>query len=299
MKLHRRLLLALAWILALPALPLLSAHAQTPRSENEITRQLEAYRKAHPEHRLSALNAGDESPTAVVAAANDFGFRLFRTLNRNDTAANVIVSPVSVSQALTMTYNGARGSTKRAMAQTLGIGAINDLALSPLNRQLLQAVHKADPDSRLEIANALWLQNGTSVNPRFVALSKDYYGADVRSLDFATDPQHTVEIINAWVNRKTRGKIPSILARLEPDTALVLTDAVYFKGAWADVFDSHLSRPHTFFGSDGKAATTPMMEQQRFYSYLETSDIQGIRLPYGNGNFAMYVLLPHARDGLG
>jgi len=143
------------------------------------------------------LDAGEESPTAVVAAANGFGFRLLRTLNRNGTAANVIVSPVSVSQALTMTYNGARGSTKRAMAQTLGIGAINDLSLSPSNRQLLQALDKADPDSQLEIANALWLRNGLTVNPRFVALSKDYYGADVRSLDFVTDPQHTVEIINA------------------------------------------------------------------------------------------------------
>ena len=78
----------------------------------------------------------------------------------------------------------------------------------------------------------------------------------------------------------------------------MLTDAVYFKGGWTDVFNSHLTRPHTFFGPDGKSATTPMMEQQGRYSYLEASDFQGIRLRYGNGNFAMYVFLPHAKDGL-
>lgn len=246
------------------------------------------------------VNAAEEAPTAAVAVAgNDFGFRLLRTLNANGTATNVIVSPLSVSQALTMTYNGARGSTKTAMARTLGIGAIDVSPLNASNRQLLEALRKADPNARLEIANALWLREGLAINPEFVALNKNYYGADVRNLDFAGDPERATEIINAWVSRNTQGKIPSIVDGLEPDTALVLTDAVYFKGGWSDVFDPHASKPHPFFGPDGKSATTPMMEQDGFYSYLETNDFQGIRLPYGNGQFAMYVFLPRPKNGLG
>jgi serine protease inhibitor len=245
------------------------------------------------------VNAAEEAPTAAVAVAdNDFGFRLLRTLNANGTATNLIVSPISVSQALTMTYNGARGSTRTAMARTLGIGAMNDAQLNASNRQLLEALHKADPDARLEIANALWLRESLAINPEFVALNKDYYGADVRSVDFAGDPQRATEIINAWVSRNTQGKIPSIVGRLETDTALVLTDAVYFKGGWSEVFDPQESKPRTFFGPDGKSATAPMMEQDGFYSYLETNDFQGIRLAYGNGQFAMYVFLPRAKNGL-
>ena len=245
------------------------------------------------------VNAAEEAPTATVAvAANDFGFRLLHALNANGTATNLIVSPLSVSQALTMTYNGARGNTKTAMARTLGIGAIDVSQLNASNRQLLEALRKADPDARLEIANALWLQKDLAVNPGFVALNKDYYGADVRSLDFAGDPQRAVEIINAWVSRNTQGKIPSIVDRLETDTALVLTDAVYFKGGWSEVFDPQESKPRAFFGPDGKSASTPMMEQDGSYSYLETNDFQGIRLPYGNGQFAMYVFLPRAKNGL-
>jgi serine protease inhibitor len=198
-----------------------------------------------------------------------------------------------------MTYNGARGSTKTAMARTLGIGAINLSQLNASNRQVLEALHKADPGALLEIANALWLRKDLAVAPEFVALNKNYYGADVRSLDFAGDPQRAAEIINAWVNRNTQGKIPSIVADLERDTALVLTDAVYFKGGWSDVFDPHVSKPRAFFGPDGKSAPTPMMERHGIYSYLETADFQGIRLPYGNGQFAMYVFLPRAKDGLG
>ena len=42
-----------------------------------------------------------------------------------------------------------------------------------------------------------------------------------------------------------------------------------------------------------------MMEQDGFYSYLENNDFQGIRLPYGNGQFGMHVFLPRAKNGLG
>jgi serpin B len=245
------------------------------------------------------VNAAEEATGAAVAvAANDFGLRLLRALNANGTANNLIVSPLSVFQALTMTYNGARGSTKTAMARTLGIGAIDVSQLNASNRQLLEALHKADPNARLEIANALWLREGLAANPEFVALNKNYYGADVRSLDFAGDPLRATDIINAWVSRNTQGKIPSIVDRLETDTALVLTDAVYFKGGWSEVFDPQESKPRAFFGPDGKSASTPMMEQDGSYSYLETNDFQGIRLPYGNGQFAMYVFLPRAKNGL-
>ncbi len=152
------------------------------------------------------VSAASEAPTATVAVAgNDFGFRLLLALNANGAASNVIVSPLSVSQALTMTYNGARGSTKTAMARTLGIVAIDVSQLNASNCQLLEALRKADPDARLEIANALWLREGLTVNPEFVALNKDYYGAEVSNLDFAGDPRRATQIINEWVSRNTKG----------------------------------------------------------------------------------------------
>ncbi|HVA39931.1 MAG TPA: serpin family protein, partial [Candidatus Binataceae bacterium] len=137
-----------------------------------------------------------------------------------------------------------------------------------------------------------------AVNPEFVALNKDSYQAEVRSLDFAGDPGRAAETINAWVNRNTQGKIPSIVGELERDTMLVLTDAVYFKGGWSDAFAPALTKPRAFFPPGGKSLTTPMMERHGVYSYLETKDFQAIRLPYGNAQFAMYVFLPRKKDGL-
>jgi serine protease inhibitor len=243
--------------------------------------------------------AAGESPAATVAdAGNDFGFRLLRTLAAEPGAGNVIISPLSVSQALAMTYNGARGKTKTAMARALGFGSIDDQRLNDSNRRLLEALRKADPDTRLEIADALWLRKGMAINPQFVALGKDFYRAEVERLDFAGNPGGATATINGWVDRVTQGKIPSIVSDLKRDTVLVLTDAVYFKGAWVNPFEPSNTKPRAFFLPGGKSLTTPMMERRGFYPYLETGDFQAIRLPYGNEQFAMYVFLPRRKDGL-
>jgi serine protease inhibitor len=56
----------------------------------------------------------------VAVADNDFGFRLLRTLNANGAATNLIVSPISVSQALTMTYNGRAETPRRRWREHWG-----------------------------------------------------------------------------------------------------------------------------------------------------------------------------------
>ncbi len=82
---------------------------------------------------------------------------------------------------------------------------------------------------KMEIANALWAQSGFQINPQFLKLSKEFYDAPVDNLDF-NDPRKAADTINAWVDRKTHGKIPTIVARPDRNTRLILTDAVYFKG---------------------------------------------------------------------
>jgi serine protease inhibitor len=199
---------------------------------------------------INALSAAAVTP--VADAENGFGFRLLRTLISDHSPTNAIVSPFSVSQALMMTYNGAAGGTQRAMAQTLGIGSISRDRLNAANRQLLKSLHQPVPypgylyelltrrrnrKAWLKIANALWVEKRFSLNPGFVSLNEDFYGAETRSLDFAGQPQRATDTINAWVSRNTQGKIPSILEGLSRDTALVLTDAVYFNGRWKEPFE--------------------------------------------------------------
>ena len=232
-----------------------------------------------------------------AGAINDFGFRLLHTL-AGGSPGNIFVSPLSVSLALAMTYNGAAGATRAAMGQALGLSSLKDKDLNQANRELLNTLEQADSSVKMEIANALWAQSGFQINPQFLKLSADYYHAAVANLDFSQDPAKAADQINAWVNRETHGKIPTIVRRPDPNTRLILTDAVYFKGRWTSPFDKKATRPRKFHLDDGGSVDTPMMAQSGRYPYFETDTFQAIRLPYGNGRFAMYVFLPRKTAGL-
>lgn len=250
-----------------------------------------------------ALSDGGQSPPSptptLSTRLNDFGFRLLGTLasGSND---NVIISPYSVSLALAMTYNGAAGDTKVAMAKTLAISGISDEQLNQDSLHMVESLDKADPSVQIESANALWAQSGFPINPGFLKVTRDFYNAPVESVDFWTNPDGAAETINASVNRSTHGKIPMIIKSPDRATRLILTDAVYFKGRWQIPFDRsatqprpfHLQSPHT------SEIQVPMMVQSGKYDYLETDTFQAIALPYGNTRFQMYVFLPRGRSTL-
>lgn len=241
-----------------------------------------------------------ESPGSsdkVVAAGNDFGFRLLYTLIAAGDEDNIIVSPLSVSIALAMVLNGAGGSTREAMARTLGIASLDEGQVNSANHQLLDTLRKADPAVQLKIANALWVKTGFALSTSFVDQTRDYYDASAQSLDFYGDPAAAVKTINAWADRNTLGKIPTIVDRLSRQTHLVLTDAVYFKGRWSRPFDQKATQSRPFYLRDGASVMTPMMTQKGEYPYLETPDFQAIRLTYGGGRFAMYIFLPRESPG--
>jgi len=233
----------------------------------------------------------------VVAAGNDFGFRLLHSLIAAGDEDNVIVSPLSVSIALAMVFNGAGGSTREAMARTLGITSLDEEQINGANHQLLDTLRKADPAVQLQIANALWVKTGFALNTSFVEQTRDYYDATAQSLDFFGDPESAVKTINAWVDHNTQGKIPTIIDKLSRQTRLVLTDAVYFKGRWSHPFDKKATQTRSFHLRSGASVMTPMMVQGGKYPYLETPDFQAIRLTYGSGRFDMYIFLPRESRG--
>jgi serpin B len=248
--------------------------------------------------RTANAQPAPEPPAAEVSRSmNDFGLRLLRTLT-DGNGRNVLVSPLSVSLALAMTYNGASGTTRTAIAKTLGIASSSYAELNRDNRELLDMIRKADPKVQIEIANALWTQSGFAIQPQFLKQTHDFYDAAAEGLNFATEPQAAADQINGWVKDRTHGKIPKIIKDVSPFTVLVLTDAVYFKGLWQVPFDKRETAPRSFHLLDGSTLSIPMMVQDGHYDYLETDALQAIRLPYGNGRFVMYVFLPRKNSGV-
>ncbi|MBW3660490.1 MAG: serpin family protein [Gemmatimonadetes bacterium] len=232
----------------------------------------------------------------VVDAANDFTFRLFGRIAADEPGANVFVSPLSVSMALGMTMNGADGATLEAMREVLGFGTLTLDEIGQSYRDLIDLILGLDPTVTTMIANAIWYREGFTIEPDFVETNREFFDAEVEALDF-TSPA-ALSTINGWASEKTRGRIPSMLDRIDPAWVLILMNALYFKGAWTEAFDPERTREATFHLADGSTRRVPMMfHDEKFPGYID-EEKGVVELPYGGGAFTMVVVVPREVDGL-
>ena len=178
-----------------------------------------------------ALEATDDPDVSSVASANTkFGFKLLQDLREREPGANIFISPLSISIALTMTYNGAVGETERAMAEVLEIDELDLSTINQSNAALRDSLENPDPQVEISIANSIWSRRGIEFNPEFLERNRVFFGAEIASVDFGS-PQATATI-NEWVDTNTNGKIEKIVDRINPQTLLFLINAIYFKGNW-------------------------------------------------------------------
>ncbi|MEC4818704.1 MAG: serpin family protein [Scytonema sp. PMC 1069.18] len=249
---------------------------------------------------------GSESPMSkqisdpdnkLIAANTKFGFKLFSEILKENSDQNVFVSPSSVAIALAMTYNGASGSTREAMARALELEGLSLQQINSSNAVLKNLLENADPKVQLTIANSLWANEEASFNPDFMERNQDFYTARVTKLNFAD--ADTPDIINSWVNENTRGKINKIVDKIQPDQVLFLINAIYFKGNWTREFDKQKTSDYPFYLTNGEKKQHPMMSQKGDYRYYENQEFQAISLPYGNdGKVSFYIFLPKQNSTL-
>ncbi len=235
--------------------------------------------------------------TELVAANTAFGFKLFGELATEYDGQNLFVSPPSVAIALAMTYNGADGTTADAMVHTLALDGMSLDSVNASYADLMSLLINPDSAVELSIANSLWARKGLDFKKDFLQRNEEYYRAEVSALDFGNPD--AAPTINRWVNDQTRGKISSIVdSPIDPSTILFLINAIYFKGTWTYAFNDTLTEDGTFHLLNGSTKQHPRMFQSGDYRYLENSQFQAVRLPYGSGRISMYVFLPSAKSSL-
>jgi len=227
----------------------------------------------------------------VITADNSFGLDLYRKLAAADTTGNnLMVSPLSVAQALAMTYNGAAGDTRTAMELAMKSAGLSRDELNELNKTLTAALLAHDPKVILEIANSIWYRNNYTILEDFINRNEVYYNAEVNAMDFS-DPG-CKDVINAWVDEKTHGKIEEIVKEIKPESFMFLINAIYFKGAWKYEFAKKDTEKRGFFLADGTSVDVDMMHREINTSWLRNDLFESIELPYGEGNWRMYALMP-------
>jgi leukocyte elastase inhibitor len=248
----------------------------------------------------SGSNPAAPDQGALVKGNGEFAADLYGVLRARD--GNVFFSPYSISNALAMTYAGARGPTATQMATVLRLPMGADRlhrAFGAVNGDVNGAGKSGK--SELLVANALWTQAGLAVVPAFQKTVKTLYGGVVTPLDFRKAPEASRKAINVWVEQQTRDRIKDLVPEggINPDTRVVLTNAIYFKGAWQYAFAEPATRKEAFTVSAGKTVPdVPLMNQRRTFAYLDGGSFQALELPYGAGEQSMIVFLPKTTDGL-
>lgn len=230
---------------------------------------------------------------AVVAGNTEFATEFYKKISETRPNENAFFSPYSLSTALAMTYAGARENTAKQMADTLRF-RLSQAELHPGFAELDAAMKSNGKGYRLEIANALWGQQGFQFQQDFVALVKTNYGGGFTPVDFSGQTENSRQIINNWVEKKTAGKIKELLAQgvLTSLTRLVLTNAIYFKGDWASKFKPEMTRQAPFYTKSGETINVPTMYQNGQFKFAETDDVKLLEMPYVGDELSMVVLLP-------
>ncbi|MEI9864724.1 MAG: serpin family protein [Limisphaerales bacterium] len=227
----------------------------------------------------------------LAAADNDFAFNLFKQLAKDQPAKNIFISPYSAATALQMVANGAASQTKIEMQQALAMTDLSMADVNAANKAIIQSLNTGNTNVILNTADAMWVQKGVSVKPDFISANTTFFDATIGELDFTS--QQSVEVINHWASEKTHGKIPQLLDQPPGRNArLLLANAVYFKGKWADPFEIKATHDQPFYLRDGRQKTVPLMTKSKKLMYRHGTDYQAVRLPYQDDNQAMYVFLP-------
>ena len=227
----------------------------------------------------------------VIDSANKFAFDLFQPILADAKGdENIMISPFSITSALSMTLNGASGTTFEAMNKAL---RLDGKTLEQINNTYLKLMTEMVPvDERvvLEIANSVWVEKHLTVKEPFMKALETWYKAEARDIN-VLDPG-AVDIVNSWISEKTHDKITDMLSFLEPNLAMLLINAVYFNGKWRYQFDKADTNEESFYVTTTAPKTVAMMHQVENLKAVRTINSTIVDIPYGQGNYSMVVILP-------
>ena len=259
------------------------------------------------------------SELEMVDQSNNFAFNFFREVtaeygiisprgciapedyDEKVAMGNNILSPISIIYALGMLNNGATGETQQQINKVLGFADTGAEGINTFCKKMLVKALYNDEDTKLNIANNIYFNTntGSELNPTFLKLAKENYEAEPELRDF--NDGKTMDVINQWCSDHTEKMIEKVLDEnsFNPWAVSYLLNAIYFKGNWrsqfeeADTQEETFGLPETEVGQYSELLKkVPMMHQNNLLRYTENDVCQAVKLPYGNGSFAMTVLLP-------
>jgi len=256
--------------------------------------------------------------TGLLNSCNKFGLNLFREVVANTPAIdNVFISPLSVSYALGLCYNGAGGATRDSIAATLQLAGLSVEELNQAYHDLTEILVYADPEVDFRVANSFWSRQGKAIESGFVDVAKTWFDARVEEIDFQAP--WAADTINAWIENATNGKIKEMVQPpISGDIAAMLFNAIYFKGTWMFPFDTADTKPADFHLADGSTTQCRMMFKSQEdcqqvgpaypsdpydmhtdtnITWYDDDEVLVLSMPYGKGDYRMSIVIPNRWSG--
>ena len=212
-----------------------------------------------------------------ISANCSFQVSIFNEINKSKKGENLIISPLSIFQILSLTTNGAKGKTQLEMIEALQNTEIE--ALNSINYEILEAFKEF---KTIEIANAV-MSKFTPLQ-EFLNISEKYCAPFEQLI--------SVEQVNNWCSEKTHGKITKILDKLDRGIQMILLNAVYFKGEWVNQFKESLTQKKIFYNLGTEIKQVETMSQMSKFNYYQDSKIQVVQLPYKDDSMSAIIILP-------
>jgi serine protease inhibitor len=228
---------------------------------------------------------------SLIESGNSFAFDIFReVLKSAPESNNIIISPLSISSALSMTLNGANATTRDSMIKAL---RLRDITIGEVNqsyKDLAAALLSVDKRVLMSIANSVWIENNFVVKKPFTDVLAGSYNAESKYFDIS-DPTVPAQI-NSWIESKTNGLIKNMIDKLNDNSVMLLINAIYFKGKWKVEFEKDATSNRPFSRTDGSNVEVPSMHQAETHRVYQGNGYTLAELPYGQGNFVIDILLP-------
>lgn len=230
-----------------------------------------------------------------VKKGNEFSHALFSAVTKQEEGS-FAVSPLSLEYTLAMLSNGASGNTQTEILGALGYEAGELEEVNKYYQYLTDALYKVDSSVDFCLANAVVANSAfATLNDNYVNAIHTYYDALIAAYDFANNTEETLSAINKWASDHTKGLIPTLTDVFNPLARVILTNALYFKGAWNSSveFKSSDTKEEYFYMADGSKKKNKFMNTEaKVGSCSSGKGFSAVRLPYGNGAFVMDILLP-------
>lgn len=238
---------------------------------------------------------------SVVDANNALAFKLYHQLTKPQSqhGKGQFFSPFSIFIALSMTSEGLKGQSLETLRTAMGLP--DEATLHAGLFEIGKSLNAKDLPYAMALANAIWPNAGSKLQPKFLETIREIYLGESKPLDYQQDAEGSRKVINAWVEKLTRERIKNLLpaGSVDADTRMVLTNAIYFKGSWAEEFDKTLTLDQPFIRDGLQPVNVPLMYRpagETHLQYVEHDGAQILELPYKGDDLSMVIMLPKSGE---